>query len=183
MPALQQQAIPNVSQLKVTADRNKDLDRQLQDQRSYVDDLKKNTSFASDVLSSNIADSAEGAKNAAKYIGGEGGAGMRQARMGQIDDASTRANAGAQANMLLGREQMVGNFTNQQINPIVAQQQGMLGQQGVGLQAEGLRQNYQNQVFGQGMANQNLQLGAQQQGHNQTMDWLKYMNPYNSMQA
>jgi hypothetical protein len=137
-----------------------------------------------------MADRAEGAKNAAKYMGGAGGAGMREARQGQIADSTARATAGAQANMLLGREQMIGNFMNQQINPIMAQQQGMLGQQGLGLQAEGLRQNFQNQLFGQGLAGQQLQL--QGAGHNlnvnnsnfnNAMQLQQYLNPYRSMQA
>jgi len=189
--------VPTVGKINVTAQRNPDLDRQLGDQRQYTQQLKDNTSFASNVLAHQMADQAAGAKNAAKYIGGAGGAGARQARMNQIDDATTRANAQAQAQMLLGREQMVGNFMNQQMNPIMGQQQGMLQQQGVGLQAEGLRQNAQNTAFNQALAGTGLQMdaarfnrdsanqafGNQLAANDQTLRYLQYLNPYSSMRA
>lgn len=146
--------------INVSAKSNPQLDALLNEQKSNIQDLKNNTGFAADVAAVRTADAFEGAKNAAKYAGGEGNSGIRNTRQNQITDAQLRAQAGQQADLALGREQMVTNAIQNQLGTIMGNQQGMLGQQQIGLGAEGLRQQAGRDQFNQGLAGQQFAAGV-----------------------
>lgn len=142
--------------ISVQGQRNPQYDALLRSQQQFTQNLKDNTGFASDVAATSIADMGEGARNRAKYLGGGGAAqaGQRQQRQQQISDAQQRANASAQAQMALGREAMVGQSLQAQLPTIGAGDQNLIQQQGVGLNAEALRQSANNSLFGQQLQGQ-----------------------------
>jgi len=142
------------SRIDISARRNDDLDRLLGEQRQNIDDLKSGTGFAADATAIRTADAFEGAKNAANLLGGEGASGVRQTRQDQLTDAQLGAQAKAQTDLALGREGMVTNAIQNQLGTIMGQQAGMLGQQQIGLGAEGLRQQAGRDRFSQGLAGQ-----------------------------
>jgi hypothetical protein len=157
------------SRIDVSAKANPQLDALLKEQQGNIQNLKDGTGFAADAAAIRTADAFEGAKNAAKYAGGEGGSGVRDTRQQQITDTQLRAQAGQQANLALGREGMVTNAIQGQLGTVMGQQAGMLGQQGIGLQAEALRQQGQNNQFNQGLAGQRFATDVQFQ--NQDNAW------------
>ena len=140
--------------ISVGAERNPQLDSLLNQQQQNIQSLKDNTGFAADVAALRTADSFEGARNAAQYLGGEGRSGVRQTRQDQITDRQLAAQGRQQADLALGREAMVTGAIQGQLPTIMGQQSGMLGQQGIGLQAEGLRQQAGRDQFNQGLAGQ-----------------------------
>lgn len=172
--------------ISVTAQRNPQLDALLKQQQQYVGDLKAGTGFASDVASLSTADALEGARNRARFAGGETRAGAGQTRQQQITDAGLRAQAAAQGQMALGREQMVGGALTSQLPTIMGQQTGMLGQQQLGLGVEGLRQQAGRDLFGQQLQGQQLGLQAQQANQaaqNQQFQQFMQMPQYVQQQA
>ena len=155
--------------INVSAKANPQLSGLLGEQKENIQNLKDNTGLASDATAIRTADAFEGAKNAAKYAGGEGGSGVRDTRQQQITDAGLRENARRQTDLTLGREGMITGAIQGQLGTIMGQQAGMLGQQGIGLQAEALRQQGQNNQFNQGLAGQRF--GADVQFRNQDNAW------------
>lgn len=155
-PSFQAPAPQGSSTINVNASKNPQYNALLEQQQQYAQDIKGGTGFAADVMASRIADSTLGAENRARYGGGGGAAqaGQNVQRQQQVRDAGMRGGAAAQANVALGREQMLGGALNSQLGTIMGGDRDVTDKMGIGLGAEGLRQRQDYNQFNQGMQGQ-----------------------------